>query len=109
MDDLRLYVLFNSISVISGRWTDDNEMLCAIEPCLRLKRSLPQAGFELSTVRSVEDYSRNISVKVCQNICNDMPINASLQICHYKSRVNSYTYQLNRATNCNVQEQFYRG
>ena len=29
MDDLRFYVLFNSISVISGRWVDDNERLCA--------------------------------------------------------------------------------
>ena len=27
MDDSRLYVLFNSMSVISGRWADDNERL----------------------------------------------------------------------------------
>ena len=27
MDEMRFYVLFNSISVISGRWTDDNERL----------------------------------------------------------------------------------
>ena len=32
MDDMRFYVLFNSISVISGRWADDNEKLCALEP-----------------------------------------------------------------------------
>ena len=32
MDVLRFYVLFNSISVISGRWADDNERLCAMEP-----------------------------------------------------------------------------
>ena len=31
MDDLRFYVLFNSISVISGRWEVDNERLCAME------------------------------------------------------------------------------
>ena len=31
MDDLRFYVLFNSISVISGRCSDDNERLCAME------------------------------------------------------------------------------
>ena len=37
MDDLRLYVLFNSISVISGRCLDDNERLCAVELRLRLK------------------------------------------------------------------------
>ena len=30
-DDLRFYVLFNSISVISGQWVDDNERLCAME------------------------------------------------------------------------------
>ena len=28
MDDLGFYVLFNSISVISGRCLDDNERLC---------------------------------------------------------------------------------
>ena len=38
MDGLRLYVLFNIISVISGRSADDNERLCAMEPCLRLRR-----------------------------------------------------------------------
>ena len=38
MDDLRFYVLFDSISVISGRWADDNERLCAMEPRLRLRR-----------------------------------------------------------------------
>ena len=31
MDDLRFYVLFNSVSVISGRCMDDNERLCAME------------------------------------------------------------------------------
>ena len=38
MDDLQFYVLFNSISVISGRWADGNERLCATEPRLRLGR-----------------------------------------------------------------------
>ena len=38
MDDLRFYVLFNSISVISGRSIDDNERLCAMELRLRLRR-----------------------------------------------------------------------
>ena len=37
MDDLRFYVLFNSISVISGQWADD-ERLFAMEPHLRLRR-----------------------------------------------------------------------
>ena len=38
MDDLRFYVLFNSIPVISGRCSDDNERLCAMELRLRLRR-----------------------------------------------------------------------
>ena len=38
MDDLWFYVLFNSISVISGRCLDDNERLCAMELRLRLRR-----------------------------------------------------------------------
>ena len=53
MDDLRFYVLFNSIRVISGRWVDDNERLCAMKPHLQLKRSSPQAGPELTTARLV--------------------------------------------------------
>ena len=53
MDDLQFYVLFNSISVISGRSADENERLCAMEPRLRVKRSSPQAGLELTTARSV--------------------------------------------------------
>ena len=44
---------FTNISVISERWADDNERLCAVEPRLRLKRSSPQAGLELTTARSV--------------------------------------------------------
>ena len=38
MDDMRFYVLFNSVSVISGRCMDDNERLCAMELRLRLRR-----------------------------------------------------------------------
>ena len=38
MDDLRFYVLLNSISVISGRCLDDNERLCAMKLRLRLRR-----------------------------------------------------------------------
>ena len=43
--DLRFFVLFNSISVISGRLADDNERLFTMEP--RPKRS----GLEPGTVR----------------------------------------------------------
>ena len=38
MDDLRFNVLFNSIPVISGRCSDDNEWLCAMQLRLRLRR-----------------------------------------------------------------------
>ena len=37
MDDLRFYVLFNSISFISGQCADDNERPCAVEPYLQLR------------------------------------------------------------------------
>ena len=37
MDDLQFYVLFNSISVISGQCLDDNERLCAMELRLWLR------------------------------------------------------------------------
>ena len=38
MNDLGFYVLFNSISVITGQWADDNEWLCAMESYLRSTR-----------------------------------------------------------------------
>ena len=53
MDNLRFYVLFNSISVISGPWLGDNERLCAMEPRLQLERFLPQVRLEPRTARSV--------------------------------------------------------
>ena len=53
MHDLRLYVLFNRISVISGRWMSDNKRLCAMEPRLRLERFPPQVELRPGTARSV--------------------------------------------------------
>ena len=44
MDDLRFNVLFNSVSVIPGRWADDTERLCAMEPRLRLGRFRLERG-----------------------------------------------------------------
>ena len=41
---------FNSFSVISGQWAGNYEM----EPCLRLKRSTPQAGLELRTANQYD-------------------------------------------------------
>ena len=46
MGDMRFYVLFNSVSVTSGRWEDDNERLCAMEPHLRKERFPPRAVIE---------------------------------------------------------------
>ena len=60
MDDLGFYLLFNGISVISGRWAGDNESLCAMGPLLRLKRSLSQADLESRPARSVSQ---------CLNYC----------------------------------------
>ena len=34
-----IYVLFNSISAILGRWKVDNGRLCAMEPHLQLNRT----------------------------------------------------------------------
>ena len=53
VDYLWLNVLFNSISLILGRWLGDNEKLCAMEPRLRLERFPSQAGLEPGTARSV--------------------------------------------------------
>ena len=50
---LAILRIFNSISVISGRWTGDNEKLYAMEPRLRLERSPPRAGLEPRTVQSI--------------------------------------------------------
>ena len=54
MDDLRVYVFFNSITVISGRWKGDFESLHARKPLLRLKR-FASPGIELRTARSARN------------------------------------------------------
>ena len=43
MDDLIFYVLFKSISVISGHWVDDNESLCAMDP-FKIEKTLTSDG-----------------------------------------------------------------
>ena len=53
LGDLRFYVPFNSISVISERCFVDNERLYAMEPLLQFERFPPQAGLEPGTARSV--------------------------------------------------------
>ena len=44
LDDLRFYVIFNSVSVISGRLEVDNESLCAVELRLWLRRFRLERG-----------------------------------------------------------------
>ena len=44
MDDLSFYVLFNSVSIISGRGANDNDRLRAAEPILRLRRFRLERG-----------------------------------------------------------------
>ena len=51
-NDVRFHVLFIRFSVILGQWVGDNERLSAMEPDLRLKRSLPQVGLEPGITRS---------------------------------------------------------
>ena len=53
MDDLWFYVLFDSISIISRKWLDDNGRLSAMEPCLPLERLLPRAGLEPRVAGSI--------------------------------------------------------
>ena len=43
---------FNSISVISRRWEDEHERLCAMKGCLGSGRISPPAGFEPATPSS---------------------------------------------------------
>ena len=57
MDDLRFFVLFNSVSVISGRWAVDNERLCAMELRLRLRRYCLER--ESNSVRQISRQALN--------------------------------------------------
>ena len=53
-DDLQFYYSFQQYFSVSGRWADDNERLCAMEPRLRLTEKIsPRAGLDLGTARSV--------------------------------------------------------
>ena len=52
MDDSRFYILFNSISIIPGRWAGENKRPYAIEPRFLCKRYPPKAGLEPEIARS---------------------------------------------------------
>ena len=70
MDDLRFYILFNSISVISGRLTGDKERLCAMKFRLRLKKLPPPAGLKEAPEKRLREM--NISCLLQQNIIIDI-------------------------------------
>ena len=53
-DNLRFYVLFSGISVISRWWVGDKERLCSMELRLWLQRIPPRAGLEPGTARSAD-------------------------------------------------------
>ena len=44
-----MYIIFNSISVISVQSNNDSKRLCATEPLLQSKRFPPQVGFKPGT------------------------------------------------------------
>ena len=47
MVDTLFYAPFNSFSVISEQWADDNEGLCAMGPRIRLRRFRLEQGSKL--------------------------------------------------------------
>ena len=61
MDDLRFYILFNSISVISGCSAGDNERLCAVQPYFYVEKISPQVGPKLRTARSVGQHLTHLA------------------------------------------------
>ena len=61
MDDMRFYVLFNSISVISGRWEVDNERLCAME-------------LETSTKAKLHNYDMKVYLFALSNIFDTLTV-----------------------------------
>ena len=54
-------IFSKSISVISGRWENDNQKLCSMEPRLRLYR-FPPAVIEPLTARSVGQHYRGSKI-----------------------------------------------
>ena len=86
---MRFYVLFNSISVISGRWKVDNERLCAMK--LRLPELLN--GHDIMTKFTMRHNSVKILVAlryvtvvtehclIMQYICTKFRENVSKRLC----------------------------
>ena len=58
--------------------SDDNERLCALEPCLRLKRSSPQTGLVPGTARS--DCNIHSQKRITNFSQQQMSLMANLQV-----------------------------
>ena len=83
------YILFNSISVISGWLVDDNGRLCAMEFHLWLKRSLPQTGLEPGAARSASQQLTHWTIGAPQILepSNLFPVFREITLLNfYKSR-----------------------
>ena len=76
MDDLRFYVLFNSILVISGRWEVNNERLCAIKG---LSFGSKDYNKELKTVECVHIFWTRLACFGQLGLISDPQISQKLQ------------------------------
>ena len=62
-DELRFYVPFNCISVISGQWKGKHERPCAMKCRLASERISPSAGFEPETLRSYFESTKSSAMR----------------------------------------------
>ena len=84
MDGLGLYILFNSISFISGQWKCEYERLCAKKGHLELQTILPPAGFDpespWSEIGSANHLATQILIIIDKQI-NEQTDKKSMGIC----------------------------
>ena len=62
-DELRFYVPFNRISVISGQWKSKHERPCAMKRRLASERISPSAGFEPETPWSYFESAKSSAMR----------------------------------------------
>ena len=62
-DGFGLYILFNSISVISGQWKGEHEGLCAMKCPLGSERISPSVEFEPEKVGSANHLAMLLNSK----------------------------------------------
>ena len=76
MNDLQFYILFNSISVITGRW--EGERLCVVASRLRLEGCPPPAGHESRTsATGVSINTDNLRMSFSFTLCCDLSLEPS--------------------------------